>query len=203
MAFDKLSLLRVFSLTCNYGKKVYYRNLLNELGRIEGNFSKPSVRLRTNVWDSYNCLIRLAEIPLEEDLSLFRYQRLTISTKSSEGALKLMESLIEGERFKKETYFKSRDYLKPTELINWYSNLYSFQKFYEHGVTIVGLWCSLNPKDEDGFSQDKVVPLINQVLLDFLSSREFKIVLTDLINISRFNLEKNIGLFNDKEKETN
>lgn len=198
MTIDKLSLLNVFSLTCGFGKKLYYKNLLRRLTEIEENFSKPTVRFRTNVWDLYDCLVRASKIPLEEDLDLFRYTELTISTKSSEKALEYMEVLLRGEAsFKKEDYFKEVDYSKPKNIIEWYSNIYSFQKFYDDAITIVGLWCLTNPKYEEGVSKyDTTSNSVNRVLLEFLSSRDFKMIITDLINISRFNLEKNLGLLN-------
>lgn len=197
MAIDKISLLKVFSLTCKYGKKVYYHNLLNKLESVERNFSKPSVRFRTNVWDLYDCLTRLSTMPIEEDLTLFRYESIVISTTSSEAALAFLEAVIEGERVKKEFYFKQFEVLKPVKMIDWYSNLYSFQKFIESGVVVAGLWCALNPNQEDGPSQDQVIPVMNQVLLDFLGGREFRVILNDLISVSRFNLERNLRLLND------
>lgn len=197
MAIDKMSLLKVFSLTCKYGKKVYYQTLFDKLESVERNFSKPSVRFRTNVWDLYDCLTRLSTMPIEEDLSLFRQQSIVISTTSSEAALAFLERVLEGERVKKEFYFKQYDALKPVKMIDWYSNLFSIQTFLENGLVVVGLWCALNPNQDDGPSQEQVLPVMNQVLLDFLGGREFRTILNDLISISRFNLERNLRLLND------
>lgn len=198
MTIDKLSLLRVFSLTGRFGRECYYKNLLLKLEEIDQSFSKPTVRFKTIIWELYNCLSRGPLPTLEEDIGLFRHTDLALNTISSELALELTNTLLTGERnIRLKDHFKKVNLYKPIPILDWFSNSESANQFIKQAIELLRNWCYLNPREQDGFNTNTMEVIMSKTLTDFLSGRDFKLVVNDLITLVKFNLEKEIGLLND------
>ena len=202
MAITKLGLLRLMSNWPFVGKKIRLtlaNRLLEEFDAVEKGFNSATVRFSTAISRLYDSLEGF-DFALEEDFAAYHSLTLTAYTKTSGEAHRLLERLQGIGGPKTENYFKETMKESPSPFLGWYSNRQSFEGFIGGSIALIDLYTKMNPRSTDGHvytAKELAVSYSNQ---EFLSSKYFKLLVLDLLQVLRVVLYLEINGIHEKER---
>lgn len=164
--------------------------LLQQLDLIEGRFGSANARFVTQLHDLYDCLKDL-QGPLEIDVRRSHGYAVAVHTKTSGDAQRLLDRLHQGFFINPDEYFTSA---RRTNLLDWYSNADSIQAFAAGMKDLLQVYCNNHPRPEltDGPAGYREIP-VNEVTENFVTSRFFKLVVLDLIQMLTAVLSQRLG----------
>lgn len=177
-----IKLLSAMPVIGNHFKAKLDIALLFRLRTIEARFSSASVRFSSQLHDLYDCLKDL-ETPVEIDVGLFHSSVMVTHTKTSNDAYRLIERLNLGGFINPEEYFKIAGSVKEHTFLDWYSNEYSFNEFLTGMMILLHVYCNNVPRapSEDGTPYVRKIVGCNEITETFMGSKEFKLLILDLI----------------------
>jgi hypothetical protein len=199
-----LKALKAMPLIRKWAGLAYYSELLTQVEQIEARFFSATVRFTDNMHLLYDCLLQATDVALEEDFAWFQTVAMNTYTKTSGEAHSLLAGLLEGKFLKVEDYFKEYEVRKMTGLLHWYSSSYTVESFMATGLSIIGIYCEHNPhsNDEDGEDIFTKKPLrLNQPLAAFITSRHFRLMVDDLLTVTRLAISSQIRVLDGEAKE--
>mgnify|MGYP003407327187 CR=1 FL=1 len=202
MAITKLGLLRLMSNWPFVGKKIRLtlsHQLLGEFDAVEKGFGSATVRFSTAIAQLYDSLEGF-DFALEEDFAAYNALTLTAYTKTSGEAHKLLERLRGIGGPKLEDYFKETMKEQPSPFLGWYSNRQSFEGFVAGTIALVELYTQMNPRSTDGRVYTAKELAVTYSTQEFLSSKYFKLLVLDLIQVLRIVLYLEINGIHEKER---
>ena len=201
MAMTKLSILKLLKdvpLIQKWTRLEYYKEARLQLERIEARFSSATVRFTDNVHDLHECLLQMSEVTLVEDFEWFEGLHLNTYTKTSASVATLLWKLLEKQVVNVDDHFKEYEVKKRTEFMQWYSNRPSLDAFIGNGFAMLAAYCDVNPRaferdhDHEEFTATTKSVQRNQPLDAFISSKNFRYMIDDLITIIRIALRSQI-----------
>lgn len=154
------------------------------LDKVELGFTKPSVKFSDNVhllYDSLKGIQPAAGVPHRA----YQTSGINCHTKTSKIACELLESMDKAWGNAPETYFKSTGGNHTTAMLDWYSNESSLMEFHQRTLEMIFVFMQLNPRSADGNVYLGDPKGVSQRLEDFLNNRLFKLLVLDLIAVSR------------------
>lgn len=201
-----LNLLRKVPAIGKWVDRLYCKELIKELTVINGNFGKSRVRFKDNIHQLYDVL-QSASLTLEEDFGWLTDQRIKAYTKTSGEAYRLLDGVINNRSSAPPSaYFRTSEVQTPLSLKQWYSNAYSVDQFFDLGVTLIGLYCSVYPATDviadspTGSVMDHKDLRHNPLLQLLLSGTEFKLIVSDVIEVTTLICRSRIRNRHGKEK---
>ena len=171
---------------------------LKDLDYVELAFTKPSVHFHDNVHLLYDSL---KGVQLPAGVTHKDYHDLSIAchTKTSKTACELLESMDKAWGNAPETYFKTGGINQLTPMLDWYSNESSLLEFYQRALEMLFVFMQLNPKSQDGNVYLGMPRGVSQRLEEFLNNRLFKLLVLDLIAVSRLVYQLELWRHDGKE----
>lgn len=202
MAITKLGLLRLMSGWPFVGKKIRLsltNRLLEEFDAVEKGFNSATVRFSTSIARLYDSLEGF-DFALEEDFETYNTLTLTTYTKTSGEAHRLLQQLRGIGGPKVEGYFKETMKEGVTPFLGWYSNRQSFEGFIAGAIDLIDLYTKMNPRSNDGHVYTAKELAVAYSTQEFLSSKYFKLLTLDLIQVLRVVLYLEINGIHEKER---
>lgn len=202
MTLTKLEVLKAltkFPLIHRWAGLSYHRELLSEIERIEARFFSATVRFADNIHDLYDCLLQATDVALVEDFAWFHTIELNTYTKTSGDAHALLFGLLNNKYPKTEDFFKEYEVRKMAGLLHWYSSSYTVESFMAAGLSVIGVYCEVNPRSSDLDGEDIFTkkPLrLNPSLAAFITSRHFRLMVDDLLTVTRLAISSQIRVLN-------
>lgn len=194
-----LKTLKAMPLIGKWAGLAYYKELLIDIERIEARFFSATVRFADNINDLYDCLLQATDVVLEEDFAWFHTIELNTYTKTSGDAHALLAGLLDNKYLKVDDYFKEYEVRKMASLLYWYSSSYTVESFMATGLSVIGVYCEVNPRSSDLDGEDIFTkkPLrLNQPLAAFITSRHFRLMVDDLLTVTRLAISSQIRVLN-------
>jgi hypothetical protein len=186
-----LNLLKGVPFVAKWLDRLYNRELLKQMDFISSRFGMTKVRYTDNIHLLYDAL-KGSSLTLEEDFEWLYDQRIKIHTKTSGDAHRLLDAIITDRRsVTPSAYFRDQEVYKPIAVKAWYSNAYSVNNFFELGVVLIGIYCSIYPTssqivdNQTGSVFDHDYLKHNPALQLLLTGTDFKLVVSDLIEVTK------------------
>lgn len=181
MALTKRALFRWLSRIPGIGN-LFNRKLdsltIEQLTEINQRFSKASVRFAAQIQDLYDCLKPL-NTSFDINPRVYLPLPIELSTKSSKDAHRLVERVLSGYSWNPDEHFVSNMIEYYPSFLDWYSNGYSLDGYYQGMVKLMELYCALFPVIPNEDDPVECHPVVE----NFLTSRWFRLMVIDLIKI--------------------
>lgn len=182
----------------------HYNKVSAEIEGVLKRFNHPKVTLTDSVRCLYDCLKGL-DIRLHDDFSWYPNVAISAYTKTSYDASALLHMTLAGgfpryDEYFKELYVSNHE----TSFLDWYSNPESAEEFLGQFMLILHLYCEDNPVDEEYGEQyrfDYQRKELKPGLLDFFSSRYFRLVLDDFITLVRLAIHTQLRRLNGEVQQ--
>lgn len=204
MILTKRSMLLVlgkFPIVGKWAQLEHYSQLLNQFDEVQRGYGTARVRFIDSVTLLYDALLQLSTVELTEDFDWFYTLELSLYTRTSGEAHKLLEGLLRGNPVKVEDTFRSFGVGSKVPFMDWYSSGYTSELFFTHGVNLVKQYC-VNHAEELTPEQAKAKQRsFNPPLDAFLASKHFKMLTEDLIAIARLIVQSQLRVINGESKE--
>ncbi|EJI5696454.1 hypothetical protein NFI00_000157 [Salmonella enterica] len=175
-------------------KKLLYAKMLAELESIDVQFSSARKRYVDVLRDLYDC-VKDVDIRLVEDFSLFKQQTIKVNLKSSQEAANLVLELLDNKQPEWESYFEHLTPDREERVINWYSNERSINTLLMGGLQVISYYSNyITYKDARLATPDvNLAPPFSSELMGFFDSKQFKLLVTDLITVYWLALDSNVS----------
>mgnify|MGYP001024770921 CR=1 FL=1 len=204
MILTKRSVLQVLGklpLIGKWAQLEHFNQLLNQFDEVQRGYGSAKVRFIDSVTLLYDALAQVALLEFEEDFAWFYTIELSVYTRTSGEAHRLLEGLIRANPVKVEDTFRSFGVGSKVPFMDWYSSGYTTELFFTHGVSLVRLYCEnhlsqLTPEQAKAKKNS-----FNPPLDAFLTSKHFKMLTEDLIAIARLIVQSQLRVLNGEAKE--
>lgn len=204
MILTKRSVLQVlgkFPIVGRWAQLEHYNQLLNQFDEVQRGYGTARVRFIDSVTLLYDALLQLSTVELREDFDWFYSLELSLYTRTSGEAHRLLDGLLRGNPVKVEDTFRSFGVGSKVPFMDWYSSGYTTELFFTQGIRLVKQYCEhfateLTPEQTIAKQRS-----FNPPLDAFLASKHFKMLTEDLIAIARLIVQSQLRVLNGEAKE--
>jgi len=200
----KFDLFRNWPIIGEEIQRDHYNKVLAEIEGVRKRFNHPKVTLTDSIHCLYDCLKGL-DIRLYDDFSWYPNVGISAYTKTSQEATALLRMILTGGIPRYDEYFKELYAVDhETGFLDWYSNPESTDELLGQFMLILDLYCEDNPKDDEYGERYKFEYQRKELkpsLLDFFSSRYFRLVLDDFITLVRLAIHTQLRRLNGEVQQ--
>lgn len=204
MILTKRSLLQLLGKIPFVGKwaqKEHCNMLLAQFDEVQRGYGSAKVRFIDSVTLLYDALLEVSAFELKEDFDWLYTLELSVYTRTSGEAHRLLEGLFRGTPVKVEDAFRSFDVGRKVPFMDWYSSGYTSELFFTYGVNLLKLYCEQHSSQLTPEQAKAKKNSFNPPLDAFLSSKHFKMLTEDLIAIARLTVHSHQRVLNGESKE--
>lgn len=204
MILTKRSVLKMLGKVPFAGKWAqleHYGQLLNQFDEVQRGYGSAKVRFIDSVTLLYDALLEVSTDELREDFDWFYTLELSVYTRTSGEAHRLLEGLMRGNPVKVEDTFRNFGAGSKVPFMDWYSSGHTTEIFFSYGVNLVRQYCEQHAEELSPDQAKKKKKTFNPPLDAFLASKHFKMLTEDLIAIARLIVQSQLRVLNGEAKE--
>lgn len=185
------SLVRVLPL--GFLKVRLYRKLKTRLIEIDNNFASSKKRYVDNIRDLYDCMQDVS-VTLVEDFNKFKVNTIDSFFPTSQTLADLILELLDNKRPKWDSFIEADMVDRRRYIIDWYSNRSSVKIIGDHGLQVINYYINYITYKDAVLSGEvpQEVPYSPE-LVSFFESKNFKLLVSDLITAYRTILDSNVS----------
>jgi hypothetical protein len=196
-----LQLLGKLPFVGKWAQLEHYNQLLSQFDEVQRGYGSAKVRFIDSVTLLYDALLEVSADRLVEDFNWFYTLELSVYTRTSGEAHRLLDGLMRGNPVKVEDHFRSHGVGSKVPLMEWYSSGYTTELFFTYGANLVRRYCEQHAEQLSPEQAKMKKTSFNPPLDAFLASKHFKMLTEDLIAIARLIVQSQLRVLNGEAKE--
>lgn len=196
-----LQLLGKLPFVGKWAQLEHYNQLLEQFDEVQRGYGSAKVRFIDSIGLLYDALLQVSGVELKEDFDWFYTLELSVYTRTSGEAHRLLEGLVRGNPVKVEDVFRSFGVGSKVPFMDWYSSGYTSELFFTYGVSLVKMYCEQHAESLTPDQAKTKKNSFNPPLDAFLASKHFKMLTEDLIAVARLIVQSQLRVLNGETKE--